>query len=654
MKRQGSTDRRSSTNPVRISMFDREDRVETRRTTIVKPKGSLSNPEATHIPRPRVRSTSNIDQSNNNRKSNLLQSGKTPLRQIPRTPVTPRGSYRSNVGINTISNSVRFNSELPARSPSAERANNLRIKGSRKDIRPLTDKAYQADTLRMIDEYFYTIQQSGMLNSNHSLKPITLKMFVEVSDLLLKLLGIKQTITIANYIEELPKIAVKLSYSGVMAKSWLKTANAMHSWPNVLGWIGWLVELNQIKEVADEKFKLENLPFIEEDEEQVKLKKHILFSMFQFYKAWNDEKPDADILVEQFLEEIDKEYSVDDKEVEIAQIDLQESKESFQVIRNKYDNICKKSKQMDDIQKLLENDKLKLLKNIEEKKEYIEYLKSGTQQINMECKSLTEQIHQLKLEHEELKTILKNQPMSPTERDEILAQCDSIHNYDKEFYKHLEEMNKEVYSLDIKLSSVNNNLSKAILAYNKDIFMYLSEANINVDQLKMPEKEFANPDTMDILHSKANLMTQYKNEFLKQLCEIEQLIERGSDDIEDLNERIKFFHERDEDKAAKLAKEKDLAHTIKTQAKEEESKIRDQIKNLENEIKKIEEAMPNVQSVVRELNETKEKLNAVNRKKATYEQNVSKFLSKFYQIIGSHRKAVVQSLLQKQGKKIHN
>lgn len=57
-----SIGRRSSTNPVRISLLDKEDksltRTESRRTQTLKPKNSISSVENSHIPRPRIRASS--------------------------------------------------------------------------------------------------------------------------------------------------------------------------------------------------------------------------------------------------------------------------------------------------------------------------------------------------------------------------------------------------------------------------------------------------------------------------------------------------------------------------------------------------------------------------------------------------------------------
>lgn len=130
-----------------------------------------------------------------------------------------------------------------------------------KDSRALQEKPYQTEMVNVIEEFFNKINQPQVLNNNGCLKPISLKSFVDATKTLLKLLGIPEPLTINNYIEFLPIIAKKLRYPTVLNKSWLRTANAMHSFPSVLGWLSWLTILADAKLMATDNFQLETLPF---------------------------------------------------------------------------------------------------------------------------------------------------------------------------------------------------------------------------------------------------------------------------------------------------------------------------------------------------------------------------------------------------------
>lgn len=149
-------------------------------------------------------------------------------------------------------------STTPARSRSVDRASvNARkspmvertaeaLKNKRvKDTRPLTDKGFQMEMLQKVNSYLNCFEGLQSLISGNLKPPLSLKTFVEITDLLIKMIGLKaHLISTNNYVEEMPKVAKKLQYPAQsMSKSWLKTANTHHTWPHALGWISFLVEL---------------------------------------------------------------------------------------------------------------------------------------------------------------------------------------------------------------------------------------------------------------------------------------------------------------------------------------------------------------------------------------------------------------------------
>ena len=223
--------------------------------------------------------------------------------------------------------------------------------------------------LARIDNFFALYHYSSMLNSNGSLKPITLKMFVEVTAHLMKMLNIKQTLTVINYIEELPKIGKKLHYPGIINKSWLKTANAMHSWPYVLGWISWLVEICEIRELAFQKFNLENLPFTG-DQREAKINKNTFFSMLEFYNAWNDEKLDEEAaMVERYLQQFEEEQGVTEEILNNARSELDEEMDKLQVAEEDANKIDEEVKHLQEVLSSLQKEESKQLnENLVQKK----------------------------------------------------------------------------------------------------------------------------------------------------------------------------------------------------------------------------------------------------------------------------------------------
>ncbi|XP_015177844.1 PREDICTED: kinetochore protein NDC80 homolog [Polistes dominula] len=622
-----STKRRSSSNPIRISSIDKVDKSliknDTRKTFSVKTKTSFSTSDVSHIPRPRMRSSS--CDSEKNRLSTLKNTGKSML-HLPTTPATPSNSNVRKHNMMSLSTGRR--------TPSKDRASNIGAKGARKDTRTLLDRNYQAQMLHKIDSYIHEIQCSSMLNSNGSLKPITLKMFVEVSDLLVKLIDPKQTLTLANYIEQLPKTAKKLHYPGMISKSLLKTANTPHSWPYVLGWLCWLVEVCQIKDLAYNSFQLDNLPFIG-TEQQMKDNRNSFFFMLKIYAAWNNENLDEEAtLVNEYLQDIEKQYGVTENDLTEAYAALDKEELSLQETERQLKDIDTDVQNLKDVLMSLEKDAAKQSNDIKAQEEYIKNLNIEKEQFQIQNKRFYEKIQIQNKQYKELLSVIKEQPMSKREKEDILNKCLELKTYIQQFDEHLKDMQKDIYKLDIKIASVNSNLNKIVLNYNQEIFKHFgSDTNIDVEELKMPEKDMLDPNIMDNLNSKANLMNELKDGWIKNLTKLESYIEADTNKLELLQRQMKTLEEENVILHNKLKDKK--AHI--NDWKNEENTLREQIQILQNEIQSYKEMTPNLQGVTSELEELKEKLDAVRRRKLYIEQNGKRFFEKLYETLGEHR-----------------
>ncbi|CAL1676687.1 unnamed protein product [Lasius platythorax] len=617
-------------------------RSEQRRTQTSKPKRVSTN--ESHIPRPRFRSSSSDRAGSIGRKSYLKPTdiGRTPLHPST-TPVTPLSSTKLNLPSSARSGGHHAALSTGRRSSIGELANSVGAKGPRKDTRPLMDKDYQKALLKKIDNFFYINQCSFMLNSNGSLKPITLKLFVEISSFLLKFLDIKQEFTMANYVEEFPKCAKKLHYPGTMTKSWLKTANTMHSWPHVLGWIGWLVEACQVKEIAFNRYRLETLPFAG-TEEQAQNSKIQLIALLECYKAWNDERHNDEAeLLEKYQQDIATQKGISEEDIVQARQELEENTSKLQLIEEESRELDEIVKHLNEKLSSLRDKEAKQLKNIKDKEDYIKSISAETKQLNAETDILTEQLRVGKIQYKELISTVKNQPMSKSEKEKIVKECTEIQNYIHGFDEHLTDYQKELYTLDIKLASFNNDLNKAVWAYNKEIFMHIdNDVDMNFDELKLPEKGLLNPQIMDIMKEKVALMNTFKELLAKQCNKIDSDICSESTKLEKLQEEIKSLINED-----KLKEEKSCIDKIKTDMKNEKIELTKQIEVLKNEIKEMQDTMPDIQAIDLEIEEAKDKLDAVTRRHTFLEQVAEPFFDKFYKIIGEHRSELYDILTQK-------
>ncbi|KAI4498152.1 hypothetical protein M0802_006638 [Mischocyttarus mexicanus] len=630
-----STRRRSSTNPVRISTIDKVDKSviknDSRKTLTSKSKSSICPTDVSHIPVPRMRSSS-CDPGN--RLSNLKSTGKNTL-HVPTTPATPLNNNARRLNVVGLSTGRR--------TPSKDRASNIGTKGTRKDTRILLDKNYQSQMLYKIDTYINDIQCSSMLNANGSLKPITLKMFVEVSDLLVKLIDPKQTLTLSDYIEQLPKIAKKLHYPGMISKSFLKTANTPHAWPYVLGWLCWLVEVCQVKDLAYNSFQLDNLPFIG-TEQQMKENKNYFFFMLSVYGAWNDEKLEEEAtLVKDYLQEIEKEFGVTDNDLAETYASIDEEEFSLQETKQQSKDIEEEVQNLKDMLMSLEEDLAKQTSHIKAGEEYIKNLDTDKEQYEIKDKYLHEKIQMQTKQHKELLLAVKEQTMSKREKEDIIYKCSELQTFIQQFDEHLKEMQKDIYKLDIKIASVNRNLNKIVLVYNQEIFKYFgSDTNLDVEELKMPEKDLLDPNIMDNLNSKANLMNELKDGWNKDLIKLESYIEADTNKLELLQRQMNALEEKNVVLHNNLKDKKANINNWKN----EENRLREEIQILQNEIQSYTKMTPDLQILSNELEELKEKLDAVNRRKLYIEQNGKRFFEKLYEILGSHRNNIMSNKIE--------
>ncbi|XP_012269542.2 kinetochore protein ndc80 [Athalia rosae] len=632
---------RLSANPVRVSLIDQDDR---RRTQTLKSRtGSTS--EETLIPRPRIRSS-----SADSRKSSLKPPARVQHSQYGSCTPTPGTVTPGNIQSATSSRHLLppSGSSLRARSPSAERASNIGARSSRKDNRPLGEKSFQAEMLQKIDSYLKSVQQSNLVNSTGSLRPITLKMFVEVSDLLVKLLDVKQGLTLVNYVEELPKIAKKLHYPGPINKSWLKTANAMHSWPHVLGWLSWLAETCTIKDLAFEHFQLETLPLME-GENSGDLNRLKFQFLLDAYKAWNEEKPNEEAaLTDNYLKKVASLQGVNETDISNATVELENEtkrlddvKEISQVLDNELKEI-EESLRSAKSQEIKQDAYMKELKDMEKK-----HL-TETERLKKVVQYLQSIMQQQKLRQEELKAQIESQPMSVIERDEIVESCAAMSNQMRELNKHLEDLEKEIYTLDLKLGAARNTVNKAVFAYNKDIYLHLDkEADIDLYDIEMPVTGIINRNIMDELHKKAHLMAAYYENMEKRIKNIKTTMESDQQQLDSLEGQLTALEMKKQDLLSKACENKDRIKKIQAAAKAEEIELKESIENLKHLVTNVREKIPDLEQEEKELLEAKEKLEAVRRRKVYLEESAELFFREFFEILTNHRTKLAQVLGEK-------
>lgn len=528
------------------------------------------------------------------------------------------------------------------RASSAERASALVLKGPKKDNRPLTDKAYQNEMLSKIDRYFACIQQTTLLNSNGSVKPLSLKIFIDATNILMQLLDMKPTLNKDNYLQEIPKIAKKLHYPGQVKDSWLKSANTIHGYHHAIGWLSWLVELCEVKDLASEIFTLERLPmFGESDEEKDRERKKFLV-MIQCYKAWNEEKPDdEDRIFQQFIQDEAERRGIDDKKYKEIQLEFEKIQENLQKEEAISNSINSKVNELEETLNNMRKDRIKQQEHIIDQENYIEKMIKEIEQFKKDSEIFSKDIGNLEQSKEELIMTIKKQPMTISQRDEIVKACTEQQSYIQNFETHLEEIKKEAYSLDMRLVSTNSSLVKAILAYNQSLFMQFSDSSVNIDELMMPENGICEADFMERLEKKKALMNIFIQERSKELKKKETLLESHNKEIEAMQTKRDTLSE-------KVQKKKASEEKHKQDLKTKENKKREEIKKLHSSINELNELNIKTSTELEVLNQQLadaiDKREAVVRKNSYMQESAKMFFTQFHNILDDHREKIKNSL----------
>lgn len=528
------------------------------------------------------------------------------------------------------------------RASSAERALGLGPKEPKKDNRPLKDPNYQNLMLNKIDRYFAYIQQTSILNSNGSVRPLTSKIFVDASNILVKLLDVKLTLNTTNYLDEIPIIAKKLHYPGIVKKGWLQTPNILSSYCHALGWLCWLVELCAVKDLAIEIFTFDRLPMIGDNEEEKDNQRRTFLVMIQCYKAWNEERPDEEARIfQQFIQDETERRGIDEKKYQEIQLEYEKVKENLQKEEEKSYDVNAKAHELEEILNSMKKDKIKQQQHIQEQENYVEKMLKEIEQLKKDSEIFSKDIADLEKSKEELIVTIKKQPMTVNERDEIVKDCSEKQNYIQNFESHLEEIKKESYTLDMRLVSTNSSLVKALLAYNQSLLMQFSDSSVNVDELMMPENRICADDFMDRLENKKTLMNQFIQEKVKELKKKESLLESHNKEIEAMQTKRDTLSE-------KIQKKKASEEKHKQDLKVKESKKRDEIKKLQNTINELNELSVKTSSEVEILNQQLadaiDKREAVMRKISYLQESAKIFFTQLNNILDDQRGKIQTSL----------
>ncbi|GBP11689.1 Kinetochore protein NDC80 homolog [Eumeta japonica] len=374
---------------------------------------------------PRPRRTGSIEA----RSSSAEARSRAPLLRPPHPHANRRsrsqqgdGERRTGVApaatpLRSATSSLRYTS-TPKRTPSEERkgwqASLERALAcvTVRDTRPLQNQAWQRAQASRIQDALAARSPDG--NVVALVRPLTIQRFVEMTGVLLSALMRDHRLTTDNYVARLPHLSKRLLYPGAMTKSWLSTVNTLHTFPQALAFLAYLVDIVARVEVpVDDDWlyaEKDNLARLQRD---------------YFRECWirfQEPEPQYDDLIEEYVHQL--KLTLGDNDEKIAE--LRAATEQYRV---RLDDELEAAARADearraamraDLQAALRAERTARVAtraSIDEHRTRLRSLHDALRAADVKIESATAESLQLRQE-------LQAQPMSVAERTRLLEEVD--------------------------------------------------------------------------------------------------------------------------------------------------------------------------------------------------------------------------------------
>nr|CAD7457481.1 unnamed protein product [Timema tahoe] len=461
------------------------------------------------------------------------------------------------------------------------------------------------------------------LSKGFNQRTITIKMFVDMISQLLHFYFPKCIINTSNYTEEIPRLMKKLVYPYNVNKSWLVTVNAPCSWPQVLGILTWLIDLQEdsVESTMDMAF-----PDDEDGTEEVISDRELLVHYFETYNLWRAQQDDdvevacaqleqkmmdkvgfSEAEEQKCLEDIrrlqeklnDPEILKEEKEIEVLSKTSADLQDNIKVLS---DYIAKLEAYINDFE-IFKHD-------MEEKNQSLAHTfilwddKPIQQEPDRDQAPFVEQHHETVSELEtrlvesiaskekileDLKCQCENQIISMDEKNRIDEESAGLKQEIENMNTYRDTLNNQLYSDDIKISQLKDKWNKSVVEYNKRIL----NMSIQFPELQqfIVETKFTQPESMKNFDTKLyELEKQLNNE--QEVLKNELKVLKQKKDLEEaehelLSQNIVKKIKRLMDEAEDLISKEESARAEYQQEMEKLEQISSELKEMDESAKQF-------------------------------------------------------------------
>ncbi|KAK9767830.1 kinetochore-associated Ndc80 complex subunit ndc80, variant 2 [Basidiobolus ranarum] len=330
--------------------------------------------------------------------------------------------------------------------------------GVSKDPRPLRDKGWQHDTIRAITEFLIETGYNQPI-STKTLQTPTSKDFQSIFKFLYAKLDPRYVYQ-KKFEEEVPGLlkGLKYPFADQISKSQLYAVGSMHSWPNLLGMLQWIVDLIICVDKLNHTSDFDGQPGNEPTFQDEMFFKYISKSYIAFLSGddnYEDMEHDLTIHFEQKLENVETEISRLNKEIDQLKAEHEGyvSVESPLIAAQKEHDILKS-----DTEKFTE-----YLNHLQSKKEKI---KEANVTLDGEVHSKEQEFAQLEEEKATLQKQVDEQEISMTDVERMNAERNQLSKNVNTANMRLEEINKTSWEKEIETQKKLDDVERVIQEFN--------------------------------------------------------------------------------------------------------------------------------------------------------------------------------------------
>nr|CAD7585661.1 unnamed protein product [Timema genevievae] len=470
------------------------------------------------------------------------------------------------------------------------------------------------------------------LSKGFNQRTITIKMFVDMMSQLLHFYFPKCIINTSNYTEEIPRLMKKLVYPYNVNKSWLVTVNAPCSWPQVLGILTWLIDLQEdsVESTMDMAF-----PDDEDGTEEVISDRekpppvHPTEIRTSISPSSAVELNTTSALANYATEAVDK--------VGFSEAEEQKYLEDIRRLQEKLNDpeILKEEKEIEVLSKTSADlqDNIKVLSDYIAKLEaYINDFEIFKHDMEEKNQSLVESIASKEKILEDLKCQCENQIISMDEKNRIDEESAGLKQEIENMNTYRDTLNNQLYSDDIKISQLKDKWNKSVVEYNKRIL----NMSIQFPELQqfIVETKFTQPESMKNFDTKLyelekqlnNEQEVLKNE-LKVLKQKKDLVIQSNQEKANEVKKLK----------AQQKKLKDTLNNLKADISKEEAEHELLSQNIVKKIKRLmdeaEDLISKEESVRAEYQQEMEKLEQISSEFKEMNEKAKQFFTQIYQAL---------------------